>query len=315
MDEIDENLQCITKSLQITENDSIAISNATNPVIWKGFFNTTNVYINFTKIVGDDGETEKFTTVFSKDNNCLKIDRAYKFYDGKQVDISAITQVDIKNFTIQDYKIDEQFSGIISYVDPHDKETYTRKFWIELQPEIPENDTAEFLTFGTCIGNKIPINIDVNADILIDFKLIAEETKDIGNKPKFSYFTIKLVSTNTAINQILSLKRANSPYFVVFEPPFSSENTQQYFGGVKNELDVFYQFEAPYKKYNYFLSNNLTYKEILSNNLKDYFVISIFIGGKKYFGWIQFQLNTATCSVEIKEIFLNSTPNEHVFVN
>lgn len=64
-----------------------------------------------------------------------------------------------------------------------------------------------------------------------------------------------------------------------------------------------------------FLSNTLTYREILSNNLKDYFVISLIIDGKTYFVWIQFQLDTASCKVEIIETFLNSTPNEAVFVN
>ena len=313
IEEIPEIVKCDIENLQITENDSIAISNTSNPSIWKGLYNATSVRINFTKKVGDDGETEKFTTVFLKNNNCLKVERAYKFYDGKEVDISAVTQVTILDFSLQNYTIDELFSGIITYIDPHDKETYTRKFWIELQPEISE--PSNILIFKNCFGNKIPIEIDINNDKITDFQLIAEEIKDIGNNPKFSYFTIKLISTNTAITKILSPKRSNSPYFVIFEPPFSSENTEQYFGGVKNELDVFYQFEPPYENYNYFLSNKLTYREILTNNKKDYFVISLFLGGKQHFGWIQFELDSANCAVKIVETYLNPVPDEHIFVN
>lgn len=312
-EEIPEIIKCDFENLQVTENDSIAISNTLNPAVWKGFYSATSIIINFTKNVGDDGETEKFSVVFQKINNCLKVERAYKFYDGKDVDISAITEVTILDFSIQNYSIDELFTGIINYIDPHDKETYYRKFWIELHPDVTE--PTNILTFENCLGNKIPIEIDINNDKITDFQLTAEEIKDEGNKPKFSYFTIKLISTNPTNNKILSPKRSNSPYIVVFEPPFSSENTEQYFGGVKNELDVFYQFEPPYENYNYFLSNKLTYKEILTNNKKDYFVISLFIGGKRYFGWIQFELDTANCSVKIVETFLNPIADEPIFVN
>ena len=315
LEEIDNSIKCDDSSLQITENDSIAISNSTNPVIWKGFYNSNLIEIYFTKNVGADGETETFTAVFSKIENCLKIDRAYKFYDGKQVDISAITEVKIIDFSINNWEIDFLFSGIIVYLDPHDKLVYTRKFWVKLIPENSKNTPSKNLFFTECLGNKMPINIDVNKDTITDFKLTYEETKDIGNKPNFSFFTIKLVSTNVINNQILSPIRGNSPYFVVFEPPFSSANTKQYFDGVKNELDIFYEFKPPYEKYNHYLSNNLTYREILSNNLKNYFIISLLIDGKTYFGWIQFQLDTASCKVEIVETFLNTTPNEAVFVN
>lgn len=316
IDEIEEIpgiLKCETENLQITENDSIAISNASNPISWKGFYNDTSVRINFTRKVGDDGETEKFTTIFQKNNTCLKVERGYEFYDGKEVDISAITEVTMLDFSIQNYIIDEFLAGNITYIDPHDKKTYIRKFWIELQPETSESEN--FFLFENCLGDKIPIDIDMNNDKNIDFQLIAEEIKDIGNKPKFSYFTIKLISTNTTTNKILSPKRSNSPYFVIFEPPFSSENTEQYFGGVKNELDVFYQFETPYENYNYFLSNRLTYSEILSNNKKDYFVISLFVGGKRYFGWIQFEFDSANCAIKIVETFLNPIADEAVFVD
>lgn len=315
LEEIDTSIKCNDSSLQISENDSIAISDTSNPVIWRGFYDSNSVEIYFTKNVGSDGETETFTIVLSKIGTCLKIERAYKFYNGKQVDISAITEYKIIDFSIKSWEIDNLLQGNITYIDSHDKKTYTRKFWVKLTPKTIENEPLKKLFFSECYGSKMPINIDVNKDNSTDFRLTFEEIKDTGNKPNFSFFTIKLVSTNAITNQILSPIRSNSPYIVIFEPPFSSENTKQYFDGVKNELDVFYEFKAPYEKYNYFLSNTLTYREILSNNLKDYFVISLIIDGKTYFGWIQFQLDTASCKVEIVETFLNSTPNEAVFVN
>lgn len=313
--EIDIRIKCSNTDIQITENDSLAISNSLKPAIWRGFHNINSVQIYFTKEVSSDGETETFTAIFSKVNNCLKIERAYKFYDGKQVDVSAITEVVVLDFDIKTWEIDDLFLGIITYLDPHDKETYSRKFWIKLTSESTQNESLEPFFFKNCVGDLLPLDIDLDKDGNIDFKLTYEEINDTGNKPRFSYYIIKLVSTNQSINQILSPKRNNSPYFVVFEPPFSSENTKQYLEDVKNELDVFYEFEVPYEKYNYFLSNKLTYREILTNNLKDYFVVSLFIDGKNYFGWIQFELDSANCTVKIVETYLNPIPDEHIFVN
>ena len=110
-------------------------------------------------------------------------------------------------------------------------------------------------------------------------------------------------------------RKNSSPYTIIFETPFSSENTRQYFVGVKNTLDIFYEFESPYENYNYFLSNNLTYKNILQNDLPDYFVISKDIGGIEYFGWIKFILDTSTCEAEVLFAYLETNPNTHVKVN
>lgn len=313
--EIPEIIECVTENLQITENDSIAIPNPINPVVWKGFYNSQSVEIHFTEKISTDDETEKFSILFSKKDNCLKIERAFKFYDGNQVAISAVTEVTILDFAIQSYTIDEQFSGMIRYLDPHDKEIYTLKFWTKLKQEDSENEPQETILFETCFGNKLPIDIDVNKDNQSDFQLTFEEKKDIGNIPKFSYFTIKLIPTNTTTNFILSQISTKSPFILVFEPPFSSENAKYYAEEVKNELDVFYQFEAPYENYNYFLNNKLTYRKILSNNLKDYFVVSLIINGKQHFGWIQFELNTDSCKVLIVETYFNPVPDNPVFVN
>ena len=66
--------------------------------------------------------------IFNKVNECLKIDRAYKYYDGKLVDVSAVTEMQVSEFYIKDWEINSLFSGLLVYVDPHDKNTYSRKF-------------------------------------------------------------------------------------------------------------------------------------------------------------------------------------------
>lgn len=312
---VDNTNNCNTSNISVSENDKVVIPDATNPVLWKGHYNNSNVKISFTISAGVDNETETLNFVFDKIDKCLKINRAYKFYDGKLVDVSAITEMNVVGFTMQNWEIDKKFSGIISYVDPHNKKTYNRKFWVEFSTDDYYEEPTQFELFSDCFADKLPIPIDMNNDGNIDFNLSYEELRDSGNKPAYSQYTIKLISTDSDKNFILSPKRNSSPYFVIFEPPFSSNNTRQYFNGVKNALDVFYEFDAPYKKYNYLLNNNLTYKKILENNLYDYYVVSVHLNGNAYFGWIKFKFNATSCSMEILDTFLNPNANEHINVN
>ena len=306
---------CSDTDIAISAEDNIVIQHATNPVVWKGTYNETSVQINFTKGVGASNETEKFTFVFNKVNNCLEKDRAYKFYDGQADDVSAITEVEVLEFYTKEWELDKKFTGLIVYIDPHDKQQYSRKFWIEFTAENKEIENTDYLLFSDCFENKLPIDIDPNNDGIVDFKMIYELTRDIGNKPQFNIYSIKLVSTNESENAILSPKNTQSPYSVVFEAPFTSDDKRQYFNGVKAALDVFYEFDAPYQDYNFFLNNNLTYQKTLENNKEDYYIISMNLGNDTFYGWIKFNFNSSNCVVEIEEIYLNPVANEHVSVN
>ncbi|MFC4268984.1 hypothetical protein [Polaribacter marinivivus] len=308
-----EIIKCEKSDISVTKEDNIIFNDPTDPVLWEGSFTNDQVKLSYTVVVGQYNESETYNFIFNKVNECLKIDRAYKYYDGKLVDVSAVTEMQVSEFYIKDWEINSLFSGLLVYVDPHDKNTYSRKFWIDSFKdasnlvEIPKY-------FDDCFKDKFPIEIDVDKDGIIDFNLTYEENNDIGNTPKFDSYTIQLIPASNK-NKILSPKKNSSPYTIIFEPPFSSENTRQYFGGVKNTLDIFYEFESPYENYNYFLSNNLTYKNILQNDLPDYFVISKDIGGIEYFGWIKFILDTSTCQAEVLFAYLETNPNTHVKVN
>ncbi len=310
-----ELISCSNATIKVVELDSIALPGATYPIYWKGAYTDSKIKINFTRSIGNDNETESFIFVFNKVDGCLKVERAYKFYDGKLVDTSAVTEMDVVEFYTQDWEEDKKFTGIISYIDPHDKNTYTRKFWINFKEDDFILEPTNFLLFNDCFGDTLPLEIDMNNDGTFDYNLSFETKNNIGNKPRFTEYHIKLISSNYNTNYILSPERNESPYFVVFEPPFSSENTKQYFNGVRNDLDVFYDFEAPYKKYNFFLNNNLTYKKTLKNNLDDYYVVSMLIEGKLYYGWIKFNFNSENCTAEIIETYLNPNANEHIYVN
>lgn len=310
----DGTVVCTNTDTSITEGDNVVVEHPTNPILWKGSYTETTIKINFTIDVGTDGESEKFAFIFNKTDDCPKIARAYKFYDGNNDDISAVTEMQVLEFYIKDWKVDQLFSGLLYYKDPHTKEFVSRKFWIEFTEENFEIENTDYSFFSDCFGNQLPINIDLNTDGITDFIMTAEKTRDIGNTPKFNIYTIKLVSSNDNINQILSPKNQQSPYSVIFEAPFTSEDKKQYFNGVKNALDVFYEFDAPYQNYNFFLNNNLTNKEVLENNKEDYYIISMNLNNTTFYGWIKFKYSTANCNVEILETYLNPIAEEHISV-
>lgn len=314
IEEEEELVSCSKSDLNISKQDNIISNDATNLVVWKGNYSDNLATIHYTSSAGLYGETETYNFVFSKQENCLKVARAYKYYDGKNDDISAITEFQITDLQIQDWEKDKKFSGLITYTDPHDKNTYSKKFWVEFT----ENDKVEpptnFIFFNDCFGSKLPLEIDMNNDNLIDFKLDYEILKDEGNKPKYDRYGIKLISTSASQNKILSPEKNQGPYSVLYEPPFTSENKRQYFNGVKNELDVFYEFEEPYQKYNFFLNNKLTYKPFFENNIDDYYIVSMTIDDKLYYGWIKLTFNSKNCEVQIVDTYLHPIANEHISV-
>jgi len=308
-------VDCSNSIITITESDAIAIPDATNPVYWEGIYNETSVRVGFTKQVSTDGETESIYFVFNKVDECLTIDSAYKYYNGDLADVSAITEMNVSGSSTQDWEMDTKFSGVVTYIDPHDKSSYTRKFWVTLTTDDFVEETNDFQSFSDCFTTKLPIAIDVNNDNVIDFNLNYEEIRNNGNKPSYSEYQIKITSSDTVLNSILSPKRSSSPYGIIFEPPFTTEDARKYTSDVKSSLDIFYEFDAPYQEYNYFLNNNLTYKQTLNNTEDDYFVISMILNGNVHYGWIHFKLNTSSCSVEIIDTYFNSTAYEHIDVN
>ena len=305
---------CSNTNIGITEQDNVVIQHTTNPVFCFFSYNETVVKIKYTQPVGNDGETETFTFIFNKLDGCLKIKRAFKFYDGKQVDVSAITEINVSEFYTGEWILDKKFTGNIIFTDPHDKKVYSRKFWLEFTAQNLEIENTNYIFFNDCFGGKLPIEIDMNNDGIVDFKIISEKIRDIGNKPQFNQYTIKLISTNNYENQILSPKKNQEPYTVIFEPPFTSENTNQYFNGVKVALDVFYEFDEPYQNFNFFLHNNLTYKKYFDNSLDNYYVVKMGLDNKEYYGWIKFKFNSPECSVEILDTYLHPIEAVHISV-
>jgi hypothetical protein len=311
---IEGTIVCEASDIDVSASDSIALPDSIEPVLWKGTYTDTSMKINYTKKAGTDGETETFTFIFTKKGDCLQVDRGYKFYYGSFTDVSAITQVYVLKFKIKEWEINKKFTGELVYKDHHDKQMHTLKFWVEFNEEDYETEDTNYTYFSDCLLNKLPIDIDVDKDGKTDYKIIYEEKRDVGNKPQFNSYAIKLTSTDEERNKILALNPGPYPYPIVFETPFSTEDTNVFLEGIKNTLDIFYEFDAPYQKYNYFLNNNLTYKNILKNDKEDYFLVKMYFGDKKFYGWIKFKFNALDCEIAVLETYLNPIETKHIYL-
>lgn len=317
---VEGSIICNTTEVVVSESDNYVHKKTLEPVQWKGSYTTNNVQISFTETVGIDGETETMVFVFTKVDDCLQLDRAFKYYYGSYGDISAVTQMYLLEVYINEWVKDKKFNGQIIYRDHHDKLIYTHNFWIEFTEDNYEAEKTNYTYFADCFLDDLPIDIDLNNDGNTDYTLNYEELRDTGNTPQYNAYTIKLISTDETINEILSPKNSSIPYPVIFEPPFSSENTKKYDANkhnsedVRNALDVFYEFDAPYEDYNYFLQNNLTNKKEFANKKDDYYVVRMTFDGNSYYGWIKVDFSATNCYIEILDTYLNPTPDQHISV-
>ena len=129
------------------------------------------------------------------------------------------------------------------------------------------------------------------------------------------------MSTDESINEILSPKGVSIPFPVIFEPPFSSDNTRSYAANkfnsvdVRNALDVFYEFETPYENYNFFLNNNLTNKKEFDNNIDDYYAVKLIRNNENFYGWIKIEFDAINCKIAVLDTFLSPNADEHFNVD
>ncbi|WP_339884823.1 hypothetical protein [Polaribacter vadi] len=311
---------CNLYDLGLSDSDNIITPSDSNPVVWKGNYSDNTVKISYTKDINKFGVSESLNFVFNKIDNCLQIDRGYEFYNGGFGDVSAITQVYVLKVTIQDWELNEKLSGQIIYRDHHDKLVKTINFWVEFTADDYFIEDTNYTYFSDCFGDKLPIDIDLDEDGTIDYTIIAEEEVDFANNPNFVAYNIKLVSTDESINEILSPKNVSAPFPVIFEAPFSTENTRSYAANkfnsaeVRNSLDVFYEFEAPYENYNFFLQNNLTYLKEFRNTIPDYYAVKLIRNNQKFYGWIKMNFNALNCEIEVLDMYLNPNANQHINV-
>lgn len=319
--EPEREIVCTSSNFSVDPSANIVIPDTNSPVVWEGSYTETTVKISFTLNLGVDNETETFNFIFNKVGECLQINRGYEYYFGSFAGISALTEVDILELQITEWELDKKLTGKIAYLDHHDKEIYNRNFWVEFTEDNYTIENTQFNYFSDCFANKLPIDLDIDNDNVVDYQFIAEEIKNTGNIPAFTENIIKLVSVDETINEILSPRGINPPFPVIFEPPLTSENTRKYDANrfnsldVRNALDIFYEFESPYENYNFFLNNNLTNKKEFENTIDDYYLIRLIRNSEYYYGWIKVDFNALDCHLAVLGTYLNTVPNQHINID
>lgn len=317
---IEGTILCDLTEIGITASDNLVVLENSESVAWQGSYSDNSVKISYTKDLNDNNTTETLNFVFNKIEDCLQIDYGYEFYDGSTADISAITQVYVLEVTVQDWIIDEKFTGQITYRDHHDKLIKTITFWVEFTTDNYIEEKTDFTYFDDCFANKLPIDIDLDNDGTIDYSIQADEVEDFANTPNFTEYTIRLVSKDEEINEILSPRGVSVPFPVIFEPPFSTDNTRSYAANkfnsedVRNALDVFYEFDTPYESYNFFLQNNLTCYKEFNNDTDDYYAVRLIRNDANYYGWIKINFNALNCDIEVIDTYLNPNAEEHITI-
>ena len=315
---IEGTILCDLSDLGLSSSNNVVIQNNSESAIWRGSYAENTVKISFTVDLNDNNTTETLTFVFNKIDDCLQIDYGYEFYNGSTADISAITQVSVLAVSIQNWEIDENFSGQITYRDHHDKFIKTLDFWVDFTTNDYLPETTNYTYFSNCFADKLPIDIDLDNDGITDYTIIADEVVDFANRPNFIAYNIKLISTDEEINEILSPRGVGIPFPVLFEPPFSSNNTRSYAANkfnsidVRNSLDVFYEFDAPYENYNFFLQNSLTYKKEFENNKDDYYAVKLIRNNENFYGWIKIDFNAINCHIAVLDTYLSPNAEEHI---
>lgn len=106
-------IECVTTDISVSEEDNVVTPHATNPVVWEGSYNDETITISFTTPVGNDGETETKAFIFDKKDDCLTKNRAYEYYNGENVDISALTEMEVPEFYIKEWVVDEKLTGFV----------------------------------------------------------------------------------------------------------------------------------------------------------------------------------------------------------
>ncbi|APZ46780.1 hypothetical protein BW723_11015 [Polaribacter reichenbachii] len=317
---IEGTILCDTSEIGISASDNVVFLDNSESVLWQGNYSDSTVNISFTKDLNDNNTTETLNFVFNKIEDCLQIDRGFEFYDGSTADISAITQVYVLEVTIQDWEVDEKFSGQIIYRDHHDKLIKTHNFWVEFTADDYVAENTNNILFADCFADKLPIDLDLDNDGTTDYTILADDVVDFANSPNFVAYKIKLVSTDESINEILSPRGVSIPFPVIFEPPFSTDNTRSYDANkfnsvdIRNSLDVFYEFSAPYESYNFFLQNNLTYKKEFANNLDDYYAVRLIRNDENFYGWIKIEFDALNCEIAILDTYLSPNAEEHITI-
>lgn len=312
--ELTQNIVCVTQDLGLTTVNITTPINTNNGIEEKDWYveytvNTVELFYYFS--CGIECASKQYY-VFDKTADCLTFSHAYTTSKDLYSPYTIVSETQqTMTFLLQEWVEDTKLVGEINYTDAASGNFIQKQFWIDI---LPSNFYVQepYIAFNNCFGQQNPIAIDVNNDGINDFVIDYSTVTNTTATPNLESSPIIL---NSAQPENKILRRTFFGDFILEgdNTPYNTEFT----GGPLTEATIatYKDYEAPYKNNNHWESTYLeSFLSAVDFN-SDYIIVTVNIDGLDYYGWINFSLDLANCTLIINNTYLSSTPNQHFIIN
>ncbi|NIK92148.1 hypothetical protein GZ212_08285 [Mangrovimonas sp. CR14] len=282
---------------------------------WEVNFTDDTLLLFYDYPAGDEGYINT-TFKFKKKSDCILFDYGYTAQiDAVDFDWGGIFESTATyEIIVQEWIPDEKFVGRLIATENGTTSSYD--FYVTLTDlDYISIEDLNYISFDDCMGNVLPLEIDLNNDGTPDFSFDSEDilvnysTNQLSHLDSYLYF--KALNPNNKV-----LGNFDDFMFVVqSESTIQSSEAMVYeenegvFGFYR---DYTSNSQFPYMLYNNWYENNIPIPIISQYN---YIFIRMEINGQPHYGYVRFSLDPfITCSLTIEETYLNPTPNEHITI-
>jgi hypothetical protein len=306
---------CDTINLQVSERDNVVQFNNTglNNPLWEATYSSQSVILKFAIRGGFHNDVKEYIFKFNKENGCLVFDHAY-YLSTNLYDPPFVNHIIVNSIEIQEWNTDTLLSGKVTYardIPANPEPPVTRNFWVELDTDdYFDEPILTPIYFNSCIGNLLPITLDLNNDGTDDFSFDYTQNSMTQFSPVKEEYMI-VANSLDANNTILRPDNNNYDIpSIVFSPPFDSDNKRVY-ADIDKRLGYLIELPGNYNQYSYWVTHSDRYSD---RDTEGYIIVKMTLNGQDHYGWIQLKLSVENCSFEIIDSYFNPTPNEHVSV-
>lgn len=251
--------------------------------------------------------------VFKKINDCIKYDYRYEVVMGGIHPINGVYEYFIEHdLIIQEYIPDEKLVGRL--IGEYDSEIHNIDFWIDFTTDdFFVEEVPNYISFQNCLGNQLPMNIDINNDGVDDFRFTRDEQmyentafpEIVPELRNAVYF--ETISNNNAI--LAGFENNSLPVFTEQLDENGSETNL-----VVWHADFIHENNYPYKQFNFWARYSNWEPYLYSTLTNFHYAIKMIVNGEPHYGYVKFSLSGIDCEIIIHETYLNPTPNEHIII-
>ena len=298
------------------ESSSITTTDCLNNTVkrfWKAKYSENILELSHNVPSCGDETVATSVFVFNKNGGCIALNYAYYIsddqFDGKEIIQYSNTTLEVQNWVENDH-----LSGKLTFTHSPDHPKITQKFWMDIKPEdYTESLELEYNDFNDCLGTYLPIYVDIDNDDTNDFAIYYELFQNLDNVPQFNIYRLNLISLNPD-NIMLSTKGGG---YIFNNYRYTSLSTENKVESTENiRIALYTDYNNPYKIYNYSRGIYFNYDHRTgSNSINDnYILVKLNKNDEAFYGWINLTIDLKNCYINIDDLYLNSTPNEHIIV-